>query len=199
MKKLLVLIGFVLFLTVNAAKAFTIDVQPTLININGTFIYRSSIKRIDYSSMDGTTYIYLKDGNVLSFYTDYNEYSEINRAYHTVSVSQHTYITPYYGYYQGYYPTPDSVVYSSPIPSPVISGHSYTVYNQPKESTNGFPGSPNKLPVGQSYSSGSSIPAAPAPSAYNQVSFPSSHRGCQGGGAMVPQYRGAHGGAYMGS
>lgn len=127
MKKLFILLGVMFYLTTNVASAINIDNETSVISINGTTIYKSSIERIDYSSMEGVTKISLKDGTILCFYTNYNEYSQIDRAYHTVMVATQTYITPYYG---GYY-QPAPIVYANPVVYPHTVVRSNVIVNAP--------------------------------------------------------------------
>lgn len=182
MKKLFVLMSLVLFLTATPAKAVTIDIQPTVININGTVIYRSSIKSIDYSSMKGATYISLKDGTVLCFYTDYNEYSRIDHAYHTVTVAYHTVITPYYVYYPPVYP-----VMPQPV-QPYPENH-YHPQRAPQVEHQVYTNSAPEMPM---------APATPVASTYSAGSFSPHQQGFSGGGAMMPQSRGIPNGLPMG-
>lgn len=193
MKKLFVLMSLMLFLTTNAAKALTIDVQPALININGTAIYRSSIRRIDYSNMNGLTSIYLKDGNVLSFYTDYNEYSQIDRAYHTVTIAYQTYITPYYGYYPPVYP-----VMPQPIPQPQVNHYNYQTQGTSQVIYNGYNRS-NVHQGGQTSYAVSAMPMAAATVTYRTGNFIPHHQGFPGGSVMMPHSRGCHAVVPMGT
>lgn len=176
MKKLFVLLGLIFFLTSNIASAINIDNETSVITINGTTIYKSSIERIDYSSMDGVTKISLKDGTILSFYTNYNEYSQIDRAYHTVMVATQTYITPYYSGYN-VYSQPAPVVYANPVVYPRQMVGSTVVVNAPSYvSYNNHSGYPIKNPRGENvphYSS--NMPMAPANPVY-------------AGGNPVPHY-----------
>lgn len=192
MKKLFVLMSLALFLMATPAKAVNIDIQATVININGTVISRSSIKSIDYSSMNGATYIHLKDGTVLCFYTDYNEYSRIDHAYHTVTVASHVVITPYYGYYQPAYP-----VMPQPVLPPMGHDNHNPVQNQPSETNHGYNNSGVHQGSHTSYAV-SGMPMAPATPAYSAGSFTPHQQGFSGGGAMMPQSRGISNGVPMG-
>lgn len=134
MKNLFLLLVLFFCLTINSAGAITFDVNTTVINIDGTSIYRSSIASIDYCGMDGVTYINLKNGTKLSFYTSYREYTEINRAYHTVMVAGGRVIpTCYGGYYSANYNQPQAgfvVNYNSTNrPTVAVPAPSYVSHN----------------------------------------------------------------------
>ncbi len=143
--------------------------------------------------MNGLTSISLKDGTVLSFYTDYNEYSQIDRAYHTVTVAYQTVMTPYYGY--GYYPQAYPIMPQPVQPQRVRYNH-YNVPTPPQFINHGYNNSRVHQGSHTSYAV-SGMPMAAAAPTYSAGNYSRHHGGCSGG-AMMARPTASYGGLPMG-
>mgnify|MGYP001805808521 CR=1 FL=1 len=108
MKKVFVMMSLFFLFTANSVQAISIDNQSEMMIINGMNVYKSDIKKIQYSSPDESTQLHMRSGEILAFYSSYDDYRQIKSAYSTKSyvVARTYYIRPYYG---AYYPNPNAV------------------------------------------------------------------------------------------
>lgn len=111
MKRLLIILGLIFFSTLDTANAISIVNQPSVLIVNGISVNKPDISTIQYSGSDGRTSIYMKNGAVLTFYTTYDEYTQINQAFVQVinTVSQVKTVPVYYNYYSD----PDPYYYNT--------------------------------------------------------------------------------------
>lgn len=106
MKKFVLMMGFICFLTGMSASALNIETKSShVVLVNGTRIDTNYISQITFNDSNDTTSITFLDGKITTFRTDYNEYQLIQQAcYPAESSSSNSYDT---------YTTPPSVYYRS--------------------------------------------------------------------------------------
>lgn len=83
MKNLILIAILILtfYVTSNFAEAITINVQPNhMVTINNVSINANDVTQISYSSSYQTTSIYMKNGDIKTFRTSYDEYVLIQQA-----------------------------------------------------------------------------------------------------------------------
>lgn len=129
MKKIFILTILGLFLTSNAVLAVSINNLPTYFTINGLTFYKNNIDRINYSSPEGLTYVYMRDGGMTTIPSSYDEYAQIMQAFQATSYVEPNYNTYYPNSYNTnpYYQANNSNyrVYSTPRVI-VINNRSYS-------------------------------------------------------------------------
>ena len=101
MKKIFIVLSVLFLMTTNCAQAISIDNRSDSMIINGVNIYKSDIKKVEYSSPDEATEICMRSGQVVAFYSSFDDYRQIKSAFNTKSyvVGRSYYLIPYYGSY----------------------------------------------------------------------------------------------------
>lgn len=130
MKKLIILLGLIFYLTSNVANAITVYSQPSTIMINGINLSKNDVSHAEFCATTGITTVYLKNGGAVTFHTNYNEYNQINNA-----IVPATYVAPQQGTItQTYIQQPVQPVYvpqTYVVPSVYSYGAPYHYYAPP--------------------------------------------------------------------